>query len=57
MKKYTYKDNIVTEVPTGIRYVRANKEDAKKLCGRLNGGAGFQGETPAFFAYSKEKHA
>ena len=49
-KKYKFDDKKVIETGTGLVIeVCKNKEEAKKIAGRLNGGCGFAGETPRFF--------
>ena len=56
MKKYRYDNTRVIE--TSTKYVIkkcASREDAKKLAGKLNGGTGFNGETPKFFVYAKDQ--
>lgn len=56
MKNYHYKNTKVFEKSTGFTIkVCKSKEEAKKLTGRLNGGAGFAGETPKFFVYAKDQ--
>jgi uncharacterized lipoprotein YehR (DUF1307 family) len=56
MKKYHYKDTKVIEKSTSFIIKNCKtKNEAKKLTGKLNGGSGFQGETPKFFVYAKDQ--
>ena len=57
-KKYIFEKNKVVETLTGY-VIKAckSKEDAKKLASQLNGGKGFQGETPRFFIKASEQNA
>lgn len=56
MKKYHYTGTKVIEKAT--KYVIQKCKTAakaKEICGKLNNGCGFAGETPKFFVYAKDQ--
>lgn len=56
MKNYMFEGLKVIEKTTKYVIQKCKtKEAAKKLCGRLNGGCGFAGETPKFFVYVRDQ--
>ena len=56
MKNYMFEGLKVIEKTTKYVIQKCkSKEAAKKLCGHLNGGCGFAGETPKFFVYVKDQ--
>lgn len=56
MKKYHYTKNNVIEKSTKFVIKKCKSAlEAKKVAGQLNGGCGFNGETPKFFVLAKDQ--
>lgn len=56
MKNYRYDKNNIIEKSTSFVIKKCKlKEEAKLICGKLNSGCGFDGDTPKFFVYVKDQ--
>lgn len=42
--------NVIKECESGLEIILKNENEIKSICKKLNGGSGFKGFTPPFFA-------